>query len=98
MTAYRVDHDVAELAIGHQRQGLDRLYNFAELWELRRDAFAKVSDHVAALIEPGKVVALAPVKPVAPAEGMTTRVMYRALANLGRYNRHFISILHHNTP
>jgi hypothetical protein len=33
-------------AIGHQRQGLDRLYNF----DLRCEAFAKVSDHVAALI------------------------------------------------
>jgi hypothetical protein len=58
-----IDHDVAELAIGHQRQGLDRLYDFAELWELRCDAFGKVSDHVAGLIgqplEPGKVVALA---------------------------------------
>src|SRR5262245_59484678 len=48
------------LAIGHQRQGLDKLYDFAELWELRRDAFAKVSDHAAVLIsrppETGKVV------------------------------------------
>jgi integrase len=62
MTTYRVDHDVAELAIGHQRQGLDKLYDFAELWELRCDAFAKVSDHVAGLVrqaaEPGKVVAI----------------------------------------
>jgi len=37
--------------------------NFAELWDLRCDAFAKVSNHVAALIgqppETGKVVPLA---------------------------------------
>jgi integrase len=63
MTQYRVDRDVAELAIGHQRQGLDKLYDFAELWELRCDAFAKVSDHVARLIGPRsetcKVVPLA---------------------------------------
>jgi integrase len=59
MTHHRVDHDVAELAIGHAREGLRRQYDFAELWNLRCDAFAKVSDHVAALIETGKVVALA---------------------------------------
>jgi integrase len=62
MSQYRVDHDVAELAIGHARQGLDKLYDFAELWDLRSDAFAKVSDHVARLLgeatEPGKVVAI----------------------------------------
>jgi hypothetical protein len=43
---------VAELAIGHQRQGLDKLYDFSQLWDLRRDAFGKVSDRVAALIGP----------------------------------------------
>jgi integrase len=62
MTTYRVDRDVAELAIGHQREGLDKLYDFAELWDLRCDAFAKVSDHVARLLrqaaEPSKVVAI----------------------------------------
>jgi hypothetical protein len=50
-----VDHDVAELAIGHQCQGL-------ELWDLRRDAFVKVSDHVATLIgqpDAAKIIALA---------------------------------------
>jgi integrase len=63
MTMYRVDHDVAELAIGHAREGLRRQYDFAELWDLRCDAFAKVSNHVAALIcqplETGKIVPLA---------------------------------------
>jgi integrase len=51
MTHYRVDHDVAELAIGHAREGLRRQYDFAELWDLRCNAFAKVSNHVAALID-----------------------------------------------
>jgi integrase len=63
MSHYRVEYEVRELAIGHQRQGLDRLYDFAELWELRTDAFRKVSDHVARLIKqgvPGNVVALPP--------------------------------------
>jgi integrase len=50
MTHYRVDHDVAELAIGHAREGLRKQYDFAELWDLRCDAFAKVSGHIAALI------------------------------------------------
>jgi integrase len=62
MTRYRVDQDVAELAIGHQREGLRKEYDFEELWDLRVDAFAKVSDHVGRLIQqaadPGKVVAI----------------------------------------
>ena len=58
LTHYRVDHDVAELAIGHAREGLRRQYDFAKLWDLRCDAFAKVSDHVAALLGTGKVVPL----------------------------------------
>jgi len=59
MTHYRVDHDVAELAIGHAREGLRRQYDFAALWDLRCDAFAKVSGHIAALPKTGKVVGLA---------------------------------------
>jgi hypothetical protein len=57
----RVDHDVAELAIGHARDGLRRQYDFAQLWDLRGEAFAKVSDHVTALLEQpsGKVIPLA---------------------------------------
>ena len=50
MSHLGVEHDIAELAIGHKRTGLDRLYNFDQAWELRCDASAKVSDHVAALI------------------------------------------------
>jgi hypothetical protein len=50
MSRLGVEHDIAELAIGHKRTGLDRLYNFDQAWQLRCDAFAKVSDHVATLI------------------------------------------------
>ena len=35
--------DIAELAIGHKRTGLQRLYNFDQAWQLRCDAFANVS-------------------------------------------------------
>jgi integrase len=50
MSRLGVEHDIAELAIGHKRTGLDRLYNFDQAWQLRCDAFAKVRDHVATLI------------------------------------------------
>jgi integrase len=50
MSQLGVEHDIAELAIGHKRTGLDRLYNFDRAWQLRCDAFAKMSDHVATLI------------------------------------------------
>ena len=62
MSRLAVEPDIAELAIGHKRTGLDRLYNFDQAWQLRCDAFAKVSDHVAALLRhasaEGKVVAI----------------------------------------
>jgi hypothetical protein len=61
MSRLSVEHDIAELGIGHKRTGLDRLYNFDQAWQLRCDAFAKVSDHVAALIDAragGAVIAL----------------------------------------
>ena len=62
MSRLGVEHDIAELAIGHQRTGLARLYNFDQAWDLRCAAFAKVSDHVAALLgrasAEGKVVAI----------------------------------------
>ena len=50
MSRLGVEHDIAELAIGHRRTGLDGLYNFDEAWQLRCDAFAKVSDHIAAML------------------------------------------------
>jgi integrase len=62
MSRLGVEPDIAELAIGHKRVGLERLYNFDEAWQLRCDAFTKVSDHVAALLRiasaEGKVVAI----------------------------------------
>jgi integrase len=60
MSHLGVDPDIAELAIGHKRTGLARLYDFAELWEARCDAFTKVSEHVSHLVvaacDPGKVI------------------------------------------
>jgi hypothetical protein len=50
MSRLGVAEDLAELAIGHVRDDLVRRYNKDEAWEGRSDAFAKVSDHVAALI------------------------------------------------
>jgi hypothetical protein len=45
MSSLGVGTEIAELAIGHQRNGLERVYNFDEAWQLRCEAFAKVSDH-----------------------------------------------------
>jgi integrase len=62
MSRLGVESNIAELAIGHKRTGLERLYNFDEAWRLRCEGFAKVSDHVAQLLnlaaEEGKVVTI----------------------------------------
>ena len=62
MSRLGVADDIAELAIGHQREGLERLYDFDQALQLRCDAFAKVTDHIARLLEqgtdPGRVVAI----------------------------------------
>jgi integrase len=62
MSQLGVETDIAQLAIGHQRVGLERLYNFDQAWQLRCDAFAKVSEHVAQLLgrasAEGKVVVI----------------------------------------
>jgi hypothetical protein len=50
MSRLGVKPEIAELAIGHKRTGLDGFHNFDEAWQLRCGAFAKVSDHVAALL------------------------------------------------
>src|SRR5262249_29291257 len=50
MSRLGVAEDLAELAIGHVRADLIARYNKDTAWEGRRDAFTKVSDHVAALI------------------------------------------------
>jgi integrase len=64
MSKLGVDFEIAELAIGHKRTGLDGIYNFDEAWQLRCEAFAQVSDHVAQLLGraggAGKIVALPP--------------------------------------
>jgi len=50
MSKLGVAEDIAELAIGHVRADLVARYNKDEAWESRRDAFTRVSDHVASLI------------------------------------------------
>jgi integrase len=62
MSQLGVEPDIAELAIGHKRTGLDRLYNFDEAWQLRCDAFTRVSDHVAALINARAGAAVIPLR------------------------------------
>ena len=63
MSQVGVRTEIAELAIGRRCTGLKLVYNFDEAWKLRCEAFAKVSDHVAALLghasAEGKVVAIA---------------------------------------
>ena len=50
MSRLGVTEDIAELAIGHVRADLVARYNKDDAWAGRRDAFTRVSDHVAALI------------------------------------------------
>jgi len=50
MSRLGVAEDIAELAIGHVRADLIARYNKDEAWEGRRDAFERVSAHVATLI------------------------------------------------
>jgi integrase len=50
MSKLGVAEDIAELAIGHVRADLIARYNKDQAWEGRRDAFTKVSEHVATLI------------------------------------------------
>ena len=51
MSRLGAPEDIAELAIGHVRDDLIRRYNKDEAWEGRGDAFAKVSTHIAGLID-----------------------------------------------
>jgi len=62
MSQLGVEPDIAELAIGHKRTGLDRLYNFDQAWQLRCDAFTRVSDHVAILIGSREGAAVIPLR------------------------------------
>jgi len=61
MSKLGVTEDIAELAIGHVRADLVARYNKDTAWEGRRDAFTRVSDHIATLIgarEGAAVIAL----------------------------------------
>jgi integrase len=50
MSRLGVAEDIAELAIGHVRADLVARYNKDDAWSGRRDAFARVSAHIATLI------------------------------------------------
>lgn len=62
MSRLGVPEDIAELAIGHQRADLVGRYNKDHAWSGRVDAFARVSEHIAALLvgasDSGNVVAI----------------------------------------
>jgi hypothetical protein len=50
MSRLGVDESAAELAIGHKRGGLIGLYNRDLAWNARKDAFERVSAHIAQLV------------------------------------------------
>jgi integrase len=50
MTNTGTSEDIAEIAIGHQRNDLIRRYDFSEVWGQRVDAFERVSRHVMTLL------------------------------------------------
>jgi integrase len=50
MSRLGVAEDVAELAIGHVRRGLARIYNKDSAWAARVDAFERVSNHIATVV------------------------------------------------
>jgi integrase len=62
MSRLGVAEDLAELAIGHVRDDLIRRYNKDEAWEGRRDAFTKVSAHIAAVIGAREGAAVIPLR------------------------------------
>ena len=62
MSRLGVAEDLAELAIGHVRADLVARYNKDQAWEGRRDAFTRVSDHVAALIGAREGAAVIPLR------------------------------------
>ena len=63
MSRFGVDTDIAKLAIGHMRKGLEKRYNFDEAWPL-----TKVSEHIAGLLdraaEEVKVVRSVPIESI----------------------------------
>ena len=62
MSRLGVPEDIAELAIGHVRADLIARYNKDEAWEGRRDAFERVSAHVASLIGARAGAAVVPLR------------------------------------
>jgi integrase len=50
MSRLGIAEDIAELAIGHQRADLIARYNKDQAWSARVAAFAKISEHIAALL------------------------------------------------
>jgi len=62
MSKLGVPEDIAELAIGHVRKDLVARYNKDDAWAGRRDAFTRVSDHVAALIGAREGAAVIPLR------------------------------------
>src|SRR5262249_39986519 len=62
MSQLHVPEDIAELAIGHVRADLVARYNKDTAWEGRRDAFTRVSDHIAALIGTREGAAVIPLR------------------------------------
>src|SRR5262249_4514935 len=86
MSRLGVEDNIAELAIGHKRTGLDAAYNLDGAWQRRCEAFEKVSDHIAKLhgraAEEGKVVPM-PVRADMPdrvALRAALQAMYRTIA------------------
>jgi integrase len=62
MSRLGVAEEIAELAIGHVRADLIARYNKDEAWEGRRDAFERVSAHVASLIGARAGAAVVPLR------------------------------------
>jgi integrase len=62
MSKFGVPEDIAELAIGHVRADLIARYNKDQAWDGRRDAFERVSAHVATLIGAREGAAVIPLR------------------------------------
>ena len=62
MSKLGVGEDIAELAIGHVRADLIARYNKDDAWAGRRDAFTRVSDHIATLIGAREGAAVIPLR------------------------------------
>ena len=62
MSRLGIAEDLAELAIGHVRADLIARYNKDDAWAGRRDAFTRVSAHIAALIGAREGAAVIPLR------------------------------------